>query len=77
MTDQKIIERIIVNGLDRMKTCPEPIKEKKEMIIGQIARRINSSSKTVRNALASNKQVLGKDKSTLLNIYAKERGIIK
>lgn len=77
MTDQEIIVKIIEDGLSRIKKWSESTSEKREIIISQIAKAINSSAKTVKNARSSGDQVLGRDKSTLLRIYARERKVIK
>lgn len=75
LTDQEMINEIIKDGLLRMAGWTETDDEKKEIVLGQIAKEINSTAKTVRNAKCTSKQVLGKDKSKLLDIYAKKRGI--
>lgn len=74
LTDKKIISELIKAGLKKMESWPEPEREKKAIIIGQIAKAVNCKIKTVENARSRG---FGEDKSLLLRIYAKEKGVIK
>lgn len=74
MTDQNIIAKLIKHGQKKMESWQEPDSEKRAIIIGQIAKAVNCKVKTVENAMSRG---FGEDKSLLLRIYAKEKGVIK